>query len=629
MEISMDHHQAILIPYDVNKPFQTITVSKKDTSIDVLKYLDSKEFLIEYISKQDVSYIYFPKVEKYTDDMEVLRNERASLLVRRTGSKVFCGNAIFIRSTVPRKEGVHSAHPVDITVEQFQRVYQYITNPPIVHAFDFEGNLESYSDLVDVILNPSTFNFPDGDIWIEKKNQNAILNEYYSRCIGLTTAEPLYEAFGQGGPFVSFFKVDKELTIYSSVQSTKSKARMVLSHRLLRYYIYRQQNLFFGTEFTFDNGYQEYIESKEKDAQERIEYQQKKAEQLKQQQLEGGVPDGPDIKMVDTPTVTQELKEEDIEIYDLLNNSKIIKKVTTKTSSTACPSFGDQVSMSFRLYCENKMIGEDSGKILFVIGESNNIVGLHIALMNMSPGEKASVLIHPDFAYGDLGIPNLIPPQTPVRVEVHMMSIDSRCNPSKLKLHLMTTQQKIEAAKKIRTMTKNFFSANQIGKCIKLYRSAVNYVELENLGKFETQELFDQWKDEAIAIFINLAICYSRIQRWDRVYLYAKKAGICGDEDNPKVHFWFSRCAEVKNDYENAIVEMLNSQNADYNNTYMKPEQYQTRLSHLKKLLNKQTQAEKNMYKKIFENFVEDVDVNQDEILQEESKDIEMDTLND
>lgn len=58
------------------------------------------------------------------------------------------------------------------------------------------------------------------------------------------------------------------------------------------------------------------------------------------------------------------------------------------------------------MQCEAK--GDDSLRINLAAG--GLIPGLHLGVLSMRKGEKAELLIHPDYAYGKMGCPPRIPP---------------------------------------------------------------------------------------------------------------------------------------------------------------------------------------------------------------------------
>merc|ERR1711934_622311 len=60
----------------------------------------------------------------------------------------------------------------------------------------------------------------------------------------------------------------------------------------------------------------------------------------------------------------------------------------------------------------------------FVIGTGQVIKGWDVGVMKMSLGEKATLTISHDYAYGEGGIPGAIPPKATLIFEVELLKIN-------------------------------------------------------------------------------------------------------------------------------------------------------------------------------------------------------------
>ena len=91
-------------------------------------------------------------------------------------------------------------------------------------------------------------------------------------------------------------------------------------------------------------------------------------------------------------------------------------------------SEGDAISLHYSGYLEDGTLFDSSiirdMPLDFVVGESQIIPGLSIGLQNMSIGEKRTVVIPPDQAYGEQGAGGVIPPNSTLVFDVELISIN-------------------------------------------------------------------------------------------------------------------------------------------------------------------------------------------------------------
>lgn len=60
----------------------------------------------------------------------------------------------------------------------------------------------------------------------------------------------------------------------------------------------------------------------------------------------------------------------------------------------------------------------------FTLGRNDVIKGWEVGVAKMSVGEKAKLTCSPDFAYGDVGYPGVIPPNSTLIFEVELLKIE-------------------------------------------------------------------------------------------------------------------------------------------------------------------------------------------------------------
>eukprot|EP00088_Acartia_fossae_P061821 TRINITY_DN74375_c0_g1_i1.p1 TRINITY_DN74375_c0_g1~~TRINITY_DN74375_c0_g1_i1.p1 ORF type:complete len:116 (+),score=8.52 TRINITY_DN74375_c0_g1_i1:100-447(+) len=111
------------------------------------------------------------------------------------------------------------------------------------------------------------------------------------------------------------------------------------------------------------------------------------------------------------------------------------KKDITREGTGEVPKKGDKIAMHYTGTYTDAQTGQeivfDSSRkrgepLTFHAGRGQVIRGWDEAVLTMSKKEKAILTIDPDYAYGDSGIPGVIPPSCTLVFDVELMKINDR-----------------------------------------------------------------------------------------------------------------------------------------------------------------------------------------------------------
>ncbi|KAJ3123035.1 FK506 binding protein proline rotamase rapamycin-binding protein [Nowakowskiella sp. JEL0407] len=110
------------------------------------------------------------------------------------------------------------------------------------------------------------------------------------------------------------------------------------------------------------------------------------------------------------------------------------KKTTAAGDGKTFPQVGDLVSLHYVGKVEETGIIFDSSKsrgqiFRFKVGSGQVIKGWDEAIPKMSLGEKAIVTLPPNFAYGESGVRDLIPPDATLVFDVELIGINDKFKP--------------------------------------------------------------------------------------------------------------------------------------------------------------------------------------------------------
>eukprot|EP01032_Pedospumella_encystans_P018450 gene18450-21005_t len=94
------------------------------------------------------------------------------------------------------------------------------------------------------------------------------------------------------------------------------------------------------------------------------------------------------------------------------------------------PKQGDSVSVHYTGYLEDGTCFDDSYQrgqpVFFVLGAEQVLRGWELVLPILSRGERARIVLQPEFAYGDKGYPPIIPPKAVLTFEIELLTFSSQ-----------------------------------------------------------------------------------------------------------------------------------------------------------------------------------------------------------
>jgi len=153
----------------------------------------------------------------------------------------------------------------------------------------------------------------------------------------------------------------------------------------------------------------------------------------------------------------------------------------------------------------------------------------------MKVGEKAVLEIQPSYGYGETGSPPKIPPNSVLRFDVELLSFKEK---HKEKWQ-MTTEERLTAAKKLKTEGTECFQKQQYGEAITKYMDAANYavgegIEGDDIEPEEERPLF-------VSSWSNVAMCHMKLKDWTEVVHACNKVLEIEDEQKTNVKALYRR----------------------------------------------------------------------------------------
>ncbi|KAG7213934.1 hypothetical protein KM043_003133 [Ampulex compressa] len=253
----------------------------------------------------------------------------------------------------------------------------------------------------------------------------------------------------------------------------------------------------------------------------------------------------------------QELKTR---MMDLSGDGKIMKLIKESGVGDIVPA-NSQVSVQYVGYFEYRDEPFDSTYARgqaekFRLQQGTVIPGLDIGIASMKRNEVAMFVIHPDFAYGELGCPPRIPANEEVAFVVHLMDfLENGSMDIFENLDLEERKTFANVLKRVKaTMAtaKECFKRQRHKQAIREYRKAAEQLENAALKNDEEEE---EMKALASKIYSNLAVCYNNVDMPRQACLFCNKIAV----PTAKSRFNHGRALLKMGEYERAMQELLMS----------------------------------------------------------------------
>ncbi|KAI4531888.1 hypothetical protein MG293_018402 [Ovis ammon polii] len=223
---------------------------------------------------------------------------------------------------------------------------------------------------------------------------------------------------------------------------------------------------------------------------------------------------------------------------------------------------------------------------LMKLGEDITLWGMELGLLSMRRGELARFLFKPTYAYGTLGCPPLIPPNTTVLFEIELLDFldsaesDKFCALSAEQQSQFPLQKVLKVAATEREFGNYLFRQNRFYDAKVRYKRALLLLHRRTAAP-EEQHLVETAK---LLVFLNLSFTYLRLERPAMALRYGEQALII-DQKNAKALFRCGQACLLMTEYQKARDFLVRAQreqpfNHDINNELKKLARNRQLVSH-------------------------------------------------
>ena len=201
----------------------------------------------------------------------------------------------------------------------------------------------------------------------------------------------------------------------------------------------------------------------------------------------------------------------------LTKDSGVIKRIYKFGEEDITPVKGQEVTVNYEGRLEDGSIfdrSSDRGEPLkFYIGTGQVIKGWDIGISTMKLGEKADLIIKPEYAYGKIGAPPKIPGDATLIFTVEVIQIHDR-KPTRW---MMSDPELIRVALRMKDDGNLKFKASKLKEAEGLYRESLAHLETV---KNQTKELTDLKK----TVLLNIALVSIKTSDFKETLINCTKA---------------------------------------------------------------------------------------------------------
>jgi len=135
------------------------------------------------------------------------------------------------------------------------------------------------------------------------------------------------------------------------------------------------------------------------------------------------------------------------------------------------------------------------------------VKGVDMGLLTMKQNEIAEFKLKPEYAYGEKGNGNLVPPNTEVIIKV---DIRNMCEPD-IKPTQMTTKQRIERSEKLKAKGIQDFKDDEYKDAIRKFDAAYKLVTFMD----DEEEYSKENVDRIVSLLCNKSNCLNKLEKYD------------------------------------------------------------------------------------------------------------------
>ncbi|RZB40286.1 peptidyl-prolyl cis-trans isomerase FKBP8 [Asbolus verrucosus] len=300
----------------------------------------------------------------------------------------------------------------------------------------------------------------------------------------------------------------------------------------------------------------------------------------------------------DSASPPPEKSDEEPEWVDLLGSGSILKKITKEGQPDTKPQRLQKCVLNYELTLTDGTFIEKKDNFEIQLGDCEVIQGLDVAIGLMNMSEKCTLKIEPRLAFGTIGLPPKIPPNSTVVYDIELVAANLEDDPETLTL----LERKLQGNKK-RERGNWWYGRGENTLAIQCYRRALDYLDeveggITDPSKSNSEEITDSTLqnllEDRISVCNNMAAAQIKLELYDAALNSLQTVLRC-QPNNVKALFRKAKVHKAKNDLNAALKCLKKADEVSPSNSDVQKE-----MASITKLIQKQKVSERELAKRMF-----------------------------
>ena len=281
-------------------------------------------------------------------------------------------------------------------------------------------------------------------------------------------------------------------------------------------------------------------------------------------------------------------KEEDTDGYlDLLGNGLLRRKVVEGDDiDDIKPFHGEIVTINTSGKLEDGTIIDTFTESTFAVGEGDVIQAWDLGVMTTKVGQTIELITDSKYAYGELGRKPDIPSNATITYTIKLLKKEAAPDLNKLDI-----DQRLSMSEQKRERGNALFARNDFPGAIHSYNKAIKILESGSLQG--SPEKLQSLADCRLKCCNNMAACQLKVEAYDAAIISCLSV-LDLQPENVKALFRLGKAHTAKGATKNGILYLQRALKLEPDSKVIKQE-----IRKLLQKINKETEIEKNMYKKM------------------------------
>ncbi|XP_072163997.1 inactive peptidyl-prolyl cis-trans isomerase FKBP6-like isoform X1 [Diadema setosum] len=221
-----------------------------------------------------------------------------------------------------------------------------------------------------------------------------------------------------------------------------------------------------------------------------------------------------------------------------------VQKLVMRSGTGSLPALGVTASVHYNCYVEYSDEPYDSTRLRnkpekVRLGHGSLIDGMDLAVTTMRQGELSKFLIHPDLAYGKLGVPPRIPGDATILMEIEILKFTDRAELEEFNTMSEEERKEISFKKKLNVVNterregNDLYTSGNHSKALSKYMRGLRILDSAHMRNEEEER---QMRHVQVKLCLNISICALKLKQPERAIANCTRV-LQIEPKNPKALF--------------------------------------------------------------------------------------------